>query len=239
MSCRLNRQAQSRRPTLCLLQHPAQRIVIQIDLRIAVDEGPRLVVDEREIDSPKLTQLSPSTHQRKRQRRIAPRRQHHAELPGGVFEEPGQHIVDRIAGDDVIVVEHDHQRLIEFAEIVEQRPGQRRRSRRLSDVSGLVQTGQCTRHDTLDTLDKMREKDRKVIVTIVERHPHRRFRDPVDPLTHDHRLPEPSRRRDQSQRKPFVIEPIEEPRPIDGIDVCRRDELRGEDNRIRPRICHR
>ena len=111
MSRRLHRQAQSRRPTLRLLQNPAQRIVIQIDLRKAVDEGPRLVVDEREIGSPKLTQLSPSTHQRERERRIPTGRQHHPELRGGVFEQPGQQIVDRIAGDDVIVVEHDHQRL--------------------------------------------------------------------------------------------------------------------------------
>src|SRR5690242_14127725 len=74
-----------------------------------------------QVGSPELTQLAADTQPGQRQRRINPRQDHQAQVWRQMFEQVGQLLVDHERLDQVIIIQHQHERILKQDQLVYQR----------------------------------------------------------------------------------------------------------------------
>ena len=164
-------QVQRGHPSLGAQGQALHVVGCQLQPHRAVQQLGRLLVGEVQVGDPDLGQLSPGSHPGQRQRWVSPSRQHYVDAGREVVQEDAEGLVAAGVGHQVVVVQHQHQRRADRAQLAVQRRQHRPVQVRPGALQGSKRGRAHARLDGPQRLHDVSPEASRVVVALVQRHP--------------------------------------------------------------------
>ena len=212
-------------------QQPEHVLLGQQRAKPAAEELHRLTGAEPQVFGPQLGQVPAHPQAAERQRRVGPGDEHQVQLRRGAVQQRGDRRVHLRAGDEMVVVQHEHQGIRSRRQFVDERGKHVTQHVGAGRVQPPQGGGARGRARLAGGEQQVPPEALGVVVAAVERNPARGDIIVGQPVGHDRALAPPGRRDDQGQRqRPPLAQQVMQPLALHGLLPQARPEQLGRDH---------